>query len=44
MPVATVQHVPKPLTTHHIPDNYQLPREGKHTRCTAPRGSYRQVR
>ena len=32
---ATVQHLSKPLTTRHVPDNYQLPREGNHTRSTA---------
>ena len=29
---ATVQHHAKPLTTGHVRDNYQLPREGNHTR------------
>ena len=27
-PTITVQHMPNPLTTHHVTDNYQLPREG----------------
>ena len=36
MPITTVQHVSKPLTTKHIPDNYQLPREGNHSRRKAP--------
>ena len=29
-----MQQMPKPLTMHHVPDNYQLPREGHHTRRT----------
>ena len=32
---ATVQQLAKPLTTRHVPDNYQLPRGGNHTRSTA---------
>ena len=28
--------MPKPLTNHHIPDNYQLPPDGNHTRRTTP--------
>ena len=31
---ATIQHLAKPLTTLHVPDNYQLPREGNHTCST----------
>ena len=31
----TVQQLAKPLTTRHVPDNYQLPRGGNHTRSTA---------
>ena len=34
--IVTLQHVPKPLTKHRNPENYQLPREGNHTRRTAP--------
>ena len=35
-PTTTVQDMPKPLTTHHISDNYQLPGEGNHTRRITP--------
>ena len=43
-PTTTVQHMPKTLPTHHVPDKHQLPREGKHTRritptCTLPTGT-----
>ena len=31
----TVQQLDKPLTLRHVPDNYQLPRGGNHTRSTA---------
>ena len=31
----TVQQLDKPLTSRHVPDNYQLPRGGNHTRSTA---------
>ena len=31
----TVQQLNKPLTLRHVPDNYQLPRGGNHTRSTA---------
>ena len=31
----TVQQLDKPLTSRHIPDNYQLPRGANHTRSTA---------
>ena len=31
-PTTTVQYMPKSLTTHHVPYNYQLPREGNHGR------------
>ena len=31
----TVQQLDKPLISQHIPDNYQLPRGGNHTRGTA---------
>ena len=31
---ATVHHLAKPLTTRHLPDNYQLPQEENHTRIT----------
>ena len=35
-PAATVQHMSKPLSADQIAENYQLPREGNHTRRTAP--------
>ena len=35
-PTTMVQHMPKPLTTHHVPDNYQLPRERNHIRRITP--------
>ena len=31
----TVKQLDKPLTLRHVPDNYQLPRGGNHTRSTA---------
>ena len=31
----TVQQLDKPLTSRHVPDNYQLPQWGNHTRSTA---------
>ena len=31
----TVQQLHKPLTSRHVPDNYQLPRGGNHTRTRA---------
>ena len=31
----TIKQLDKPLTSRHIPDNYQLPRGGNHTRGTA---------
>ena len=36
MPIPTVQHMSRPPTTQHVPDNYQLPVGGNHTRRTAP--------
>ena len=36
IPVATAQHITKPLTTHMIPDHYQLLRDRNHTRHIAP--------
>ena len=35
-PTTTVKHMPKTLNTHHVADNYQVPREGNHTRRGAP--------
>ena len=35
-PTTTVQHMPKPLNTHHVPDNYQLPRARNYTRGITP--------
>ena len=35
-PTTTVQYMPKPLTRHHAPDNYHLPREGNHTHRISP--------
>ena len=31
----TVQQLDKPLTSRHVPDHYQLPRGGNHTKSTA---------
>ena len=33
--IATVQQLDKPLTSRHVPDHYQLPGGGNHTRSTA---------
>ena len=35
-PTTPLQHMPKPPTNHHVPNNYQLPRGGKHTRRVTP--------
>ena len=39
-PISTVQHMTKPLASHHVTDNYHLPPEGNHTcRITPAWGS-----